>query len=579
MISLSAQISSIFSVALANAYPELQDRQSYIAIRPSTQENFGHYQCNSAMRLTKILGKPPRIIAETLISYIQNPLILKAEIAGPGFINLTLNPSELEKQLQGMLQDKKLGVEPAHSSERVVVDFSSPNIAKEMHVGHLRSTIIGDCIARILEFLGNNVLRLNHVGDWGTAFGMLIAYLKEEKPSVLNGTEKTDLSHLVQWYRTAKYRFDNDVDFKLASQKEVVSLQKNDPTAIRAWEIICEISRKGFQEIYNLLNVQIIERGESTYNSELNDIVEKLTEKNLITISDGAKCVFLPGFATREGNPLPFIVQKTDGGFNYASTDLAAIRQRANIEKADRIIYVTDAGQNLHFQMLFATAIAAGFVDPQKTKLEHVGFGLVLGSDGKKFKTRSGDTERLIDLLEEAIQHAEKILKDREVDWSESEVRAAAKILGIGAVKYADLSCNRGNDYQFSYEKMLRFDGNTAAFILYAYVRIQSIKRKIGVAMETILDQPLILKHDSEIALGVHLRQFSETLDLVARNLYPNHLTDYLFQLAQKFNAFFRDCRVEGDAAQNARLLLCELAGRVIHAGLMLLGIHTLNRM
>lgn len=544
------------------------------------QEEFGHYQCNSALRLSKILKQNPRGIAQKIIDHFHSDMCSKVEIAGPGFINFTLSPTYLSKQLQEQLNDRFLGASVPTPRQKVIVEFSSPNIAKELHVGHIRSTIIGDCLARLFEFLDQDVLRLNHLGDWGTQFGMLIAYMMESCPEVLQGKEPTDLASLMKWYKAAKKRFDEDAAFKTKAQKEVVRLQSGQKDSMHAWKLICDVSRKGFQEIYDLMHVQIKERGESFYNPFLKEVVDELDRKGLITISDGAKCIYLEGFQNREGEPLPLIVQKSDGGYNYATTDLAAIRHRIYEEKADRVIYVFDLGQSLHIQMVFAAAEKAGWLDPKKTEVNHVGFGLVLGPDGKKFKTRSGETEKLIDLLTEAVDHARNILIERMPDADPKEREHLAQVLGIGAVKYADLASLRTKDYVFSYERMLRFEGNTAVFLLYAYVRINGIKRKTHANMTQVLaTNHISLEHPSEIALGLHLRRFGETIEIMARDLLPNRLTDYLYELAEKFNAFFRDCRVEGSAEEGSRLVLCELTARTLKQGLEILGLETVDRM
>lgn len=572
-----------FHKATLIAYPELQSQSSIpTEITLSTNEKFGHYQCNSAMKLSKSLKLNPRQIAEKIISSLdkQDNCISNLEVAGPGFINITLNPSYLEKDVNVLVHDPYLGIDPPPTRKKVIVDFSSPNTAKEMHVGHLRSTIIGDCIARLFEFLGYQVLRLNHVGDWGTAFGMLIVYIKEIAPKVISGEQTVDLTQLMHWYKASKKKFDEDIDFKKNSQIQVVALQKGDPEALKIWKMICDISRRAYQEIYNLLEVEITERGESFYNYMLPEIVADLEKKGLIEISDGAKCIFLEGFQNREGEQLPLMVQKSDGGYNYDTTDMAAIYHRIIEEKADRIIIVTDAGQSTHFQMIFKTAEKAGYLNPQKVRVDHVGFGLVLGPDGKKFRTRSGETEKLIDLLEAAINHANQILLERNPEMNSEERKRLAHALGIGAVKYADLACNRTGDYMFSYERMLRFEGNTAAFLMYSYVRIEGIKRKVQISIKEIVSKENIqLEHPSEIALGLHLLQFSEILHQVAEDLLPNRLTEYLYVLAEKFNAFFRDCRVEGSQQQNSRLLLCEATARVLKQGLQILGVPLVDKM
>lgn len=549
-------------------------------VEPASNLAFGHYQCNNAFKLAKALKVSPRDVAAKICEALEADQILsKKDIAGAGFINLTLSPEFLAKEIQTLLTDSHLGVPEVKSKERIIVEFSSPNIAKELHVGHLRSTIIGDCLARLFEFLGHDVLRLNHVGDWGTQFGMLIAYMKAEAPKIFSGEDSADLTKLMELYRASKKRFDEDPEFKKRSQLEVVALQSGDPKSLAAWKVICDISRKAFKEIYDLLDIKTNERGESFYNSYLAPLVTDLEKRGIITISEGAKCIFLDGFVGRENEPLPMIVQKSDGGFNYDTTDMAAMVHRIDEEKAQRIIIVTDAGQSLHFAMLYEAAKKAGYLDPKKVRFDHVPFGVVLGPDGKKFKTRSGNTEKLIDLLLEAVSHAKKILQDRMPDLSSEELDREARILGIDAIKYADLSSHRLKDYTFSYERMLRFEGNTAAFLLYAYVRIQSIKRKVGKDIGAILNSPIRLEHNTEVFLALHLRQFGEILEFVSEELLPNRLTDYLYELAEKFHAFFRDCRVEGSHLEDSRLLLCEATARVLHKGLDILGLKTMDRM
>ncbi|ADI39052.1 Arginyl-tRNA synthetase [Waddlia chondrophila 2032/99] len=569
----------IFYSAFISAFPQLKEKSVEIDIAQSKQEKFGHYQCNTAMRLTKQLHMPPREIAQRIVESVdKGDAIEKLEIAGPGFINIFLSPAYIEKKVQTMAASPRLDIALPEKTEKVIVEFSSPNTAKELHVGHLRSTIIGDCLARVFEFLGHDVLRLNHVGDWGTAFGMLIAYLKLSHPEILTGEEETDLPHLVSWYKASKKQFDEDPGFKKISQLEVVSLQGGESDSLKAWEIICEISRRSYQEIYNLLDVAIEERGESYYNPVLPELIEELDQKELIEISEGAKCIFIPEFCNREGSPMPLMVQKSDGGFGYDTTDMAAMKQRVQEEKADRIIIVTDAGQALHFKLVYAASVKAGYLDPDKVRFDHVTFGLVLGADGKKFRTRSGEVERLIDLIYTAIDKAREIMAERNPDMPQEQREKIARALGIGAIKYADLSCHRTGDYTFSYDRMLRFEGNTAAFLMYAYVRIAGIKRKIGADIDA-LQAAISLKHPSEMALGLHLAQFNEALQQVAEDLLPNRLSDYLYTLAEKFNAFYRDCQVEGAPEQNSRLLLCEATARILKQGLHLLGVETVEKM
>lgn len=597
-MNLSHLIKSHCQTALKTAYPSQYSQMdtNIIEITQATNPQFGHYQCNSAMKLSKLLSEKPREIAEKLVLNLKNDKDLektyaKIEIAGPGFINFSFNPQFLSETINAQLHDPRLGVRPAQelgkNIQKVVIDLSSPNTAKEMHVGHLRSTILGDCFARIYRFLGHDVLPINHVGDWGTQFGMLIAYLKEEHPAFVSSsleeraTATLTLGDLMQSYRASKEKFDADPVFKKNAQQEVVALQNGDPLSLKIWHHICAISREAYQHIYDLLDVHIIERGESFFNAYLPELVDSLEKKGLVSISDGAKCIFLEGFSNREGEPLPLILQKADGGYNYTTTDLASLRYRVSEDKADCILYVVDSGQSLHFQMLFEAAKKAGFYDPTKVKVVHVAFGFVLRADGKKFKTRSGDTERLIDLIQTAIDKAKTALLEHKVELSTVELEHSAKVLGINAIKYADLSCHRTSDYIFSYDKMLRFEGNTAAFLLYAYVRIQSIQRKTKVSVSDLFNQhvKMELVEPPEIALGLLVCQFSETIHQTLEDYAPSRLTDYLYRLAESFHSFFHHCRVEGSEQQNSRLLLCEAVAQVLLQGFNLLGLKPLERM
>ena len=435
-------------------------------VAATAKPEFGDYQCNAAMVLAKRLKLKPREVAETLVSNLRiEDVVGKLDIAGPGFINFHLCDDYLRSRLTAMSKDsERLGIAKASFPQRIIVDFSSPNIAKEMHVGHLRSTIIGDSISRILEFLGHDVLRLNHVGDWGTQFGMLINYLKENYAESLSPSEdgriNVKIGDLVEFYKAAKKRFDDDAAFQDASRNEVVKLQSGDPASLSAWRTICDVSRVEFQKIYDLLSIEVQERGESFYNPYLPEVVLDFKKSNLLTESDGAQCVFLPGYVTGDGSALPLIIQKSDGGFLYATTDLAAVRHRVQTERAQRVLYVTDIGQAQHFQMVFDAARAVGYIN-DSVQLIHVPFGLVQGEDGKKFKSRSGDTVKLKDLLDEAVRLAAKEIVTRREAEEESntseeaphdesalkqltpEQEQLARIVGIGAVKYADLSMNR----------------------------------------------------------------------------------------------------------------------------------------
>jgi arginyl-tRNA synthetase len=526
-------------------------------IIPTNNSNFGDYQCNIAMILAKKLKQPPKVVAIKIVENLDLGNICESiEIAGAGFINLRIRPEYLVREILRIYADpERLGVKKTTNPEKIIVDFSSPNIAKEMHVGHLRSTVIGDSIAQILEFKGHDVLRLNHLGDWGTQFGMLIAYLKEEKPEVLSTANVIDLGDLVTLYRQAKLKFDEDLAFQEKARKEVVKLQAKTPDSIKAWQLLCEQSRKEFEKIYQLLDIKITERGESFYNPYLPEVINKLTTLGLITEDQGAKCVFLD-------EPTPLIVQKSDGGYNYATTDLAAIMYRVDVDKANRVLYITDAGQANHFKQVFKVADAAGFT--KDTKLIHIPFGLVCNEHGRKLKTRSGDTTRLIDLLDEAISRSSKLNEDSMI----------SRVIGVSAVKYADLSTNRITDYCFNYDNMLALQGNTAPYLLYSYVRIQGILRKLDKEIEA--DKTISFTEESELALAKHLLLFDYTLFQAERDYLPNRICTYLFELSQKFNQFYERCPILNS---NSRLVLADLTGKTLKLGLFLLGIPILNKM
>ncbi len=564
---------------------------------PATKPEFGDFQVNCALTLAKPLRKPPREIALAIVEKIKHDeqfleLCEVPLIAGPGFINITVKPKCLISELEHRLRDKRLGVPPIDSDRsdkqlsRVVVDFSSPNIAKEMHVGHLRSTIIGDCLARVLEFRGHTVLRLNHVGDWGTQFGMLITHLKQVAPLALKKPDAVDLGDLVDFYREAKQRFDTDITFQALSREEVVKLQSGDEISLKAWSLLCEQSRREFQNIYQRLDIRLTERGESFYNPYLQSVVDGLERSGLLVVDDGAKCVFLEGLVGKDGKALPVIVQKRDGGFNYATTDLAAIRYRFTAipqgDGACRVIYVTDVGQSNHFFGVFQVAKRAGWI-PSDGSLEHVPFGLVQGEDGKKLKTRSGDTVRLRDLLDEAIGRAEKDLRRRLREEGRQEDSAfisnVSSTVGLASVKYADLSQNRITNYQFSFDRMLSLQGNTAPYLLYALVRISGIYRKGG---DTDLALSKVeFSEPQEWVLLRELLKFDDVIVLVEKELLPNRLCNYLFELSQVFNRFYDQVPVlkAEEPHRVSRLALCRLTADTLKLGMTLLGIPTLERM
>lgn len=585
MLSTIAILTSRLEQALVSAFgPDLTGTDPILVA--SSNPKFGDYQANVAMSLAKRLQQPPRAIAEQIVAHLDvADLCDSPGVAGPGFINLRLTPAYLEAQLQALTQEERLGVTPVKQVQKVIVDFSSPNIAKEMHVGHLRSTIIGDSIARVLEFVGHDVLRLNHVGDWGTQFGMLITHLREACPAALTGSESVDIGDLVAFYKQAKQRFDEDADFMARSRTAVVDLQSGDEAARQAWLILCEQSRKEFEKIYNRLDICLTERGESFYNPLLPAVVQDLEAQELLVEDQGAQVVFLDGFTNKVGDPQPLIIRKSDGGYNYATTDLAAIRYRTQQDGAERILYVVDAGQGNHFNQVFQVAEKADWI-PANVTLTHVPFGLVQGEDGKKFKTRSGETVRLKDLLDEAVKRARTDLQARIQAESRQEtdafIEAVSETVGIGAVKYADLSQNRTSNYIFSYDKMLALQGNTAPYLLYAYVRVQGISRKGDIDFHGLgQDAKVSLTDESEFTLAKHILQLDEIIAEVVQDLYPNRLCQYLFELSQKFNQFYDRCSVlqAQDPQRTARLILCDLTARTLKLGLSLLGISVLERM
>ena len=583
MLSTLDDLKQRLQTALVNAFgPELEGTDPVLV--PTNNPQFGDYQANVAMSLAKRLKDKPRAIATKIVENLTiDDLCDTPQIAGPGFINLKFKTDYLQEQLKAVYSDERLGI-PTAQPKRTIVDFSSPNIAKEMHVGHLRSTIIGECIARTLEFLGHDVLRLNHVGDWGTQFGMLITHLRDVCPEAITESSSVEIGDLVEFYKQAKKRFDEDEDFKSTSRDAVVALQSGEETAYKAWQLLCEQSRKEFQKIYDRLDITIQERGESFYNPLLDDVTKDLTSLGLLEENQGAQVVFLEGFTNKDGNPQPLIVRKSDGGFNYATTDLAAIRQRTINEKAERVIYITDAGQANHFAQVFQVANRAHWI-PDNVELVHVPFGLVKGEDGKKLKTRSGETVKLKDLLDEAITRSEKDLKQRIADESRNEsedfIHEVSTAVGLGAVKYADLSQNRTSDYIFSFDKMLALQGNTAPYMLYAYVRAQGISRKGDIDFSQLGEAPIVLEDNTELALAKHLLALDTIVIEVAQDLFPNRLCQYLFELSQKFNQFYDRCSVlqAEEPQRTSRLMLCDLTARTLKLGLSLLGIQVLERM
>ena len=550
-----------------------------IQVENTKDKSNGDFASNIAMMLAKPAAMKPRDLAEKLVAALPaDSQISKVEIAGPGFLNFFQNSDALAQRLEAALADDKLAVRKSSPAQRVVVDLSSPNLAKEMHVGHLRSTIIGDGVARVLEFLGDTVIRQNHVGDWGTQFGMLLAYL-EENPAAA----ESELSDLEQFYRAAKKRFDDSAEFADRARELVVQLQAGDENCLRLWNRFNDISLSHCQKVYDRLGVKLSMadvKGESAYNADLPGIVDALRAKGLLSESEGAQCVFMDEFKNAEGNPLPVIVQKAGGGYLYATTDLAAMRYRSQQLQADRALYFVDQRQALHFQMAFEVARRAGFVH-EGMDLEHMGFGTMNGADGRPFKTRDGGTVKLIDLLDEAELRAYALVKGKNPELDEAELRRIARAVGIGAVKYADLSKHRTSDYSFNFELMLSFEGNTAPYLLYAYTRVASIFRKLGQGIESIGGQ-ISLQAEQEQALGGKLAQFGELLNSVADKGTPHLLCNYLYDLAGLFSSFYENCPIlssEDEAVRNSRLRLAALTGRTLKQGLELLGLQPLERM
>jgi arginyl-tRNA synthetase len=546
-------------------------------VAPAKNPQFGDYQANGVMALAKRLGRNPRELGNALLETLDlAPVVNKIELAGPGFINLFIAPEFLASQLNAIGQGPL--VAPAAQARKVLIDYSSPNLAKEMHVGHLRGTIIGDAIARTFEYLGHALTRHNHFGDWGTQFGMLITYM-QELPA---GSEVTaELGDLEGFYRAAKQRFDTEPAFAEQARANVVKLQSGDPACLALWRSFIKVSVAHCQQLYQRLGITLSETDivpESFYNDRLQGVMDTLRDKGLLSESAGAQCVFLDEFKTREGEPLPVIVQKSDGGYLYATTDLAAIGYRCRELGAERVLYVVDARQSLHFQQVFTVARLAGFAAADSA-LEHLSYGTMMGRDGKPFKTRSGDTIKLIDLCEESVERAYALVSAKNPELPEQQRREIADVVGIAAIKYADLSKNRNSDYVFDWDSMLSFDGNTAPYLLYAYARIRSIFRRAELDPDT--DYALVVQATEEKVLALKLLQFSETVETLAEDCLPNQLCLYLYELAGVFMKFYEACPVlkaEG-AERTARLGLCQHTARTLRQGLKLLGITTLEQM
>jgi arginyl-tRNA synthetase len=588
MISILKHLSEVFTIAIRSAYPSLSSAPIVIA----ESSKAGDYQCNSAMPICQLLKAEgikasPRDIATKVVENVPaSPLINKMDIAGAGFINIFLSPEYAISAIASILKD---GVNPPPAKrQRVIVDFSSPNIAKQMHVGHLRSTIIGDSISRLIEYLGHDLLRLNHLGDWGTQFGMLIAHLEERFPNFVNVSPP--IGDLQAFYKESKKRFDEDEEFKKRAYNRVVKLQSGDVNCTKAWQLICDVSRKEFQHIYDDLDVKLIERGESFYQSRMESLVKELNTKGLLEEDDGRKIMW--GAKGDDFGGIPLTIEKTGGGFTYDTSDMATIKQRIEEEKADWIIYVTDGGQATHFKAIFSCAKRAGILDPSKVRVDHVWFGVVLGEDGKKFKTRSGDTVKLSDLLDEGLKRSMDKLKEkeREKTLSPEEMLEAQRNVAYGCIKYADLSKNRTNEYVFSFDKMLEDKGNTAVYLLYAYTRICSIARNCGEDFVKNLEKikkeaKLELTHEKELKLAKCLIQFPDVIDRILRDLNIHYMCEFLYQISTTFTEFYDVCyciekNKQGEIVKiNAsRILLCEATAAVMGQCFNILGLKTLQK-
>ncbi|ORF01478.1 arginine--tRNA ligase [Snodgrassella alvi] len=549
-----------------------------IILQPAKNRDFGDYQINGVMGAAKKTRQNPRELAQRVADALQqNPLIATAEVAGPGFINLKLRPEKLAQYIKASLQDEHLGIARNSKPQTIVIDYSSPNLAKEMHVGHLRSSIIGDSLNRVLTFLGHKVIAQNHVGDWGTQFGMLVAYLIEQQQ---NGRADLELADLEQFYRNAKVRFDEDKNFADTARDYVVKLQSGDASVLALWQQFVQTSLQHAQAVYKKLGLKLLPAdvtGESFYNDQLQSTVNELLAKGIAVDSDGTKVVFLDEFKNQDNEPAAFIIQKKDGGFLYASTDLACLRYRINTLHGNRLLYVVDARQSLHFDELFTVARKAGWL-PDTVHAEHVPFGTMMGKDGKPFKTRSGDTVKLMDLLNEAVTRASALVASKNPELSTDEIAHIGEVVGIGAVKYADLSKNRTSDYIFDWDSMLSFEGNTAPYLQYAYTRVQSVFRKAGTWDN---NAAITLNEAMEQQLAVELLKFEDVLDSVANTSYPHYLAAYLYQIATLFSRFYEACPIlkADEDTRNSRLQLTSLTGKTLQQGLALLGIDTLETM
>jgi len=548
-------------------------------IKQSQKVEFGHYQANGVMAAAKKLGMNPRELAQKILAELSLTQAKEIEIAGPGFINIHLSNDYVADRLSDLNQQASF-VLPVSKPNTIVIDYSAPNLAKEMHIGHLRSTTIGDAAARTLEYLGHTVIRANHVGDWGAQFGSLLAYLDQQEQS--GEKPSTELKDLEIFYQKASELFKTDVVFAAKARAYVVRLQSGDPRCLELWRIFITESVNHCQAVYDRLNITLTRddiKAESAYNEDLSQVVEDLDKLGLLQLSDGAKCVFLDEFKGKNGKTLPAMIQKSDGGYPYMASDLAAIRFRVNQLKADQALYFVDARQKLHLSQVFAVAKVAKFLDDSKS-FRHLPFGVILKDDGKPFKTRDGAAVKLSDVIEEAITRALDLVNEKNPDLSEKDKTRVAEVVGVGAIKYAELSKNRSTDYIFDWDTMLSFEGNTAPYLQYAYTRIQSIFRRANISPKA-LEGEIILDHPIEMQLGVKLLQFEEAINAMIEDYQANILCNYLFELAGIFMSFYEACPIliAEEPTRSSRLLVAHITAGTLKKGLDLLGIETVEQM
>jgi arginyl-tRNA synthetase len=570
-------IKHLLDKAFSEALSKLAGSEAPGIVKQAQREEFGHYQANGVMGAAKKLKTNPRELAEKLIDDIGLKDTCTTEIAGPGFVNIHLTNDFVAQQLNRVIKDPSLGIPPTEAS-KIVVDYSGPNLAKEMHIGHLRSTAIGDTLVRILEFIGHDVVRVNHVGDWGAQFGSLLAYMDQLRQA--GESLSTELKDLEKFYQAASTLFKSDENFAKTARGYVVRLQSGDNECLSLWNQFIEESIRHSQVVYEKFNITLsIDdiRAESAYNDVLPIVVQELDKQKLLVESDGAMCVFLDEFRGKGDKPLPAIVQKSDGGYPYMATDLAATRYRTQELDADKVLYVVGGEQQLHLRQVFAVAKAAGYIREDQEFL-HLPFGMVLKEDGTRFKTRDGADVKLIEVLDEAINRAFIVVSEKNPALSESDRREVARVVGIGAVKYAELSKNRITDYIFDWDTMLAFEGNTAPYLQYTYTRIRSIFRRAGIDN---LKGDIALGENAELRLGVKLLQFPETIESTLDDYQANVLCNYLYELCGFFNTFYEQCPVlvAEEPNKTSRLLLCELTARTLRQGLGLLGIETVEQM